>query len=82
MRLSELAIKQPAIIRGIQRDATGQQDIVANRLEVLGFLEGTPIKVVTKGFFGGEPILVQLGFTRFALRKSEAERVLVQGEST
>lgn len=81
MRLSELKIKQPAIISGIQRDATGQQDIVANRLEVLGFLQGTPVKVITKGIFGGEPILVQIGFTRFALRKSEAERIQVEGVS-
>ena len=25
--------------------------------------------------FGGDPLLVQVGFTRFALRRSEAERV-------
>lgn len=81
MRLSDLKAKQSATISGIIPDATTQPDIVANRLEVLGFLAGTPVKVVTKGVFGGEPILVQIGFTRFALRKTEAERIEVEGVS-
>lgn len=81
MRLSDLKIKQSAVISAISRDPSVQQDIVANRLEVLGFLAGTPVKVITKGIFGGEPILVQIGFTRFALRKNEAERVHVEGIS-
>lgn len=77
MRLSELKTKQSAVISSITRES--EQDIVANRLEVLGFVEGTPVKVITKGIFGGEPILVQIGFTRFALRKSEAEKIQLVG---
>lgn len=77
MRLSELKTKQSAVISRITRES--EQDIVANRLEVLGFVEGTPVKVITKGIFGGEPILVQIGFTRFALRKSEAEKIQLVG---
>lgn len=82
MRLSDLKSKQSATIRGITRNDSAEHDIVANRLEVLGFLVGTPVKVITKGIFGGEPILVQIGFTRFALRKSEAERIQVEGVSS
>ncbi|MDO4222488.1 MAG: FeoA family protein [Acinetobacter sp.] len=81
MRLVDLKRKQSATICGISRDESGQQDIVANRLEVLGFVAGTPVKVITKGIFGGEPILVQIGFTRFALRKSEAAKVEITGVS-
>lgn len=80
MKLSELKNKQSAVICQLSRN--GENDIVANRLEVLGFLVGTPVKVITKGIFGGEPILVQIGFTRFALRKSEAERIQVEGLSS
>jgi len=29
---------------------------------------------------GGDPILVQVGFTRFALRRSEADRVKLEVE--
>jgi ferrous iron transport protein A len=36
--------------------------------------------VVTKGIFGGDPILIQIGFTRFALRKIEAAKIEVDME--
>ncbi|MCC6374993.1 MAG: FeoA domain-containing protein, partial [Moraxellaceae bacterium] len=32
----------------------------------------------SKAPFGGDPILVQVGFTRFALRLCEAERVVIE----
>ncbi len=78
MYLSNLKIHQSAIITGIVRSSQDKHDIVASRLETLGFLAGTPVKVVAKGLFGGEPILVQIGFTRFALRKNEADHIQVE----
>ena len=64
-------------------DETGQPDLVAVRLESLGFVPGTQVQVITKGVFGGDPILIQIGFTRFALRKTEAEKIEIQlGRST
>ena len=81
MRLSELKVKQTAIIRKVHRtlDGASQSDIVASRLETLGFIPGTPVQVITKGIFGGDPILIQIGFTRFALRKVEAEKIEIEG---
>ncbi|KAA5621923.1 ferrous iron transport protein A, partial [Pseudomonas aeruginosa] len=38
------------------------------------------VEVITKGVFGGDPILIQIGFTRFALRKAEAEKIEIQVE--
>ena len=85
MRLSALKAKQTAIITKVNRliDETQQQDLVAIRLESLGFVPGTQIQVITKGIFGGDPILIQIGFTRFALRKVEADKIEIQleGES-
>jgi len=78
VRLSELKVKQTAIITKVNRtlaDNTSQTDLVASRLETLGFVPGTTVQVITKGIFGGDPILIQIGFTRFALRKVEAEKV-------
>lgn len=78
MRLSELKVKQTAIITKVNRtlaDNTSQTDLVTSRLETLGFVPGTTVQVITKGIFGGDPILIQIGFTRFALRKVEAEKV-------
>ena len=39
---------------------------------------GTKVQVITKGIFGGDPILIQVGFTRFALRKSEAAKIEIE----
>ena len=78
VRLSDLKVKQSAVIRTVRRSEDGdvnQNDMVASRLETLGFIPGAKVEVVTKGIFGGDPILIQLGFTRFALRKVEAEKI-------
>ena len=54
-------------------DDTEQPDLVAIRLESLGFVPGTQVQGDYQRCFGGDPILIQIGFTRFALRKTEAE---------
>ena len=56
-------------------------DFLADRLRDLGFVEGEPVRVVALGPIGADPILVQVGFTRFALRHGEAERVVVEGQA-
>ena len=57
-------------------------DPIARRLRELGFVTGEPVRLVARGPLGGDPLLVQIGFTRFALRRSEAARVcLVAGEA-
>ena len=38
-------------------------------------LPGEQVEVVAAGPLGAEPLLVQVGFTRFALRRTEAARV-------
>ncbi|KCW42646.1 protein FeoA [Acinetobacter baumannii] len=75
-------MKQAATITKVNRIEveSEQQDLVAIRLESLGFVPGTRVEVITKGVFGGDPILIQIGFTRFALRKAEAEKIEIQVE--
>ena len=50
-------------------------DPVARRLRELGFVAGEQVRILAAGPFGAEPLLVQVGFTRFALRRAEAARV-------
>ncbi len=57
---------------------TGAADMIAHRLKELGFVPGESVRLITTAPFGGDPLLVQVGFTRFALRRSEAARVLVE----
>ena len=85
VRLSELKVKQSAVITKVARVEnieTQRPDMVASRLETLGFVPGTRVQVITKGVFGGDPILIQIGFTRFALRKVEAEHIEITDAST
>ncbi|MFZ5637701.1 MAG: FeoA family protein [Pseudomonadota bacterium] len=81
MKLTELPPRKGAIVEDVQE--RGPNDAIARRLRELGFVAGEPVQVVAAGPFGAEPLLVQIGYTRFALRRSEAERVhLRNGDAT
>ncbi|WP_454831360.1 FeoA family protein [Pseudoxanthomonas wuyuanensis] len=73
MTLSDLPGRTPAIVESVQDH--GPNDAIARRLRELGFVNGEEVQIVAKGPMGAEPLLVQVGFTRFALRRSEAARV-------
>ena len=76
MRLSELGKGATALVEEV--DGIHAGDAIAKRLRDLGFVRGEPVRVVAHGPLGAEPVLVQVGFTRFALRRSEAARVRVK----
>ena len=59
-------------------EALFPQDMIAKRLEELGFVPGEPVKVIAYCPLGKDPIAVEIGFTRFALRSSEARRVILR----
>lgn len=73
MRLNQLQRRRSAIIEAVEDNMPN--DPVARRLRELGFVAGEDVVVVAAGPLGAEPLLVQVGFTRFALRRSEAARV-------
>lgn len=75
MRLSELKKGITAIVESVE-DAL-PQDGIARRLRDLGFVSGEQVRVVALGPISAEPLLVQVGYTRFALRRSEAARVRI-----
>ena len=76
MTLSQLTRGTTATVTEVEERSPG--DPVARRLRVLGFVDGEPVRIVGAAPLGGDPLLVQVGFTRFALRRSEAERVRVR----
>ena len=75
MRLSELAKGASAVISEVED--LNLNDPISRRLRELGFVQGEPVRIVAQGPIGGDPLLVQIGFTRFALRRAEAARVQV-----
>lgn len=54
------------------------QSTVSRRLLELGFVAGEPFEVISVVWPGGDPIAVRLGNTAFALRRREANAVLVE----
>ncbi|MFC5526439.1 ferrous iron transport protein A [Rhodanobacter ginsengisoli] len=79
MRLSDLPRGAPAVV--VRVDDAHAADPIAQRLRDLGFVDGEPVRVVAVGPMGGDPVLIQIGFTRFALRRAEAARVSVREEA-
>jgi len=73
--LSDLALYSSALVESVQE--LHANDAIARRLKELGFVKGEEVRRVARGPVGAEPLLVQVGFTRFALRRSEAARIVV-----
>jgi len=83
VRLTELPRRTAATVESVEDRAPN--DGIARRLRELGFVSGEPVEVMAAGPVGAEPLLVQIGFTRFALRRAEADRVRIRldaGEAT
>jgi ferrous iron transport protein A len=78
MTLLELPTRSPAHVERV--DDIHDTDPIAKRLRDLGFVTGEPVRVVARAPWGADPILIQIGSTRFALRSAEARRVTVTME--
>lgn len=76
MLLSELSHGHAATVERVKEELAA--DPIAERLRTLGFVAGEPIRVVARGLTKASPLVVQIGYTRFALRRAEAARVIVQ----
>ena len=76
--LSQVAVGQTAVIRAIRAgNSAPEGGDIGLRLLELGFVEGESLRVIAHGFPRGEPMAVRIGNTTFALRRFEADHVLV-----
>lgn len=64
-----------AEVQGLCHDA--DDAALLARLAALGFVPGESVRMLAHGPIGREPLLVRVGHTRFALRRCEAEQVMV-----
>jgi ferrous iron transport protein A len=78
LTLHDLPRGREAVIAAVRDLSAG--DVVARRLRELGFVPGEAVRLVARGPIGRDPLAVQIGHTRFALRRAEASRVLVMVE--
>ena len=51
----------------------------ARQLEEIGFYPGEQVMVMTRGIPGGDPIVVRVGQSTFALRGAEAACIQIEG---
>ncbi|KAB7768173.1 FeoA family protein [Xanthomonas maliensis] len=76
MTLSDMPLHTAAFVESVEDRQPN--DTIARRLRELGFVAGEEVTVLATGPVGREPLLVQVGYTRFALRRSEAGRIRVR----
>lgn len=77
LSLTELPPGTSAIVQVVTPLKSAAMRNLARRLAEIGFLPGETVRVLRK-VAGGEPIAVRIGGSTFALRKHEAQCVMVR----
>ena len=76
--LSTVALNQPVVVHEVRSGISpAEGGDIGLRLQELGFVAGERLRVIAHGYPGREPIAVRIGNTTFALRRFEADHVLV-----
>lgn len=70
LKIGDFAVVTDVV--GSQADQSKTSFDVIRRLKELGFVKGESVKILHKGYFGGEPLAVRIGQSTFALRRFEA----------
>lgn len=82
LSLAELAVGDRAVVLRLRdsHESLGDEvhSTLAQRLLELGFIPGEPLEVVGSIWPGADPMAIRLGRSLFALRRREAEAVLVE----
>lgn len=68
--LDALATGTVAVVRGLGAPPSAPE--WAHGLEALGFVAGEPVRVMARARPGGDPMVVRVGNSTFALRRAEA----------
>ncbi len=78
MTLDRLPLRLRATIRHLQEGPADWR----RALQDLGFEPGETVQVLRRAAWGGDPLVVQVGASRFALRRAEAACVALDGDAT
>jgi ferrous iron transport protein A len=76
--LDRLGAKKPA--RVVRVNPLEGANPLARQLEEIGFIPGERVQVLSKALFGGDPMVVRVGVSTFALRKAEAQLIEIVPE--
>ena len=75
--LDRVPLGQCFIVRQVLADPRAPER--ARQLEEIGFNPGEQVMVMTRGIPGGDPLVVRVGQSTFALRGAEAACIQVEG---
>ncbi|MFZ6871339.1 FeoA family protein [Undibacterium sp. Di27W] len=73
--LNQMRVGDSGVVVDVEDQGDAKNESLFNitrRLKELGFVKGESVKVLHKGYFGGEPLAVRIGQSTFALRNFEA----------
>ncbi len=76
MNLDTAPLTTPLRVKRVLSDALNQEQ--ARQLEEIGFLPDEQVAVMARAFPGGDPLVVRVGLSTFALRRAEARCVELQ----
>ena len=75
--LDRAPLGQPFVVRQVLPDPRAPER--ARQLEEIGFYPGEKVTVMTRGIPGGDPLVVRVGQSTFALRGAEAACIQIEG---
>ena len=75
MTLDQTPLDTVATVRAIT--APAEQPELRQALQDLGFEPGEPVCVLKRAAFGGDPLVVRVGNSTYALRRAEAACVVL-----
>ncbi len=76
-----LSVLSPGATASVISVGTGADErftAIERRLIELGFVHGERVEVIAQAMLGGDPFVVRVGTTTFALRRREVESVWVE----
>jgi ferrous iron transport protein A len=71
--LDQLALQEVGRVKCVR--SSDPSDVMSRQLEDIGFVQGEHVQVLKRAWIGGDPMVVRVGLSTFALRKSEAQLI-------
>lgn len=75
LTLEHMPLRQPCFVHTVQPPAHAPEWL--RWLEEIGFISGEQVMLTARGMPGGDPLVVRVGTSTFALRRAEASCIQV-----
>jgi len=76
MRLDQLSVNLTQRVKKV--NSFNLMPEIEYQLAEIGFIPGEKVTVLRKNLFGGDPMMIRIGLSTFALRRQEAALIEVE----